>query len=285
MSENEVMKGKTVLITGATSGIGFATAKELARMGASVVLVGRNLEKCVSASSQITQITGNARVEYILADLSTRNGVQSAARDFLSRHSRLDVLLNNAGVFLMSREVTVDGFEMTFALNHLGYFYLTHLLLDTLKETGMSRVVNVSSDAHRGSKLDFQDLQGEKNYTGFGAYGKSKFANVLFTYELSRKLIGTQVTANALHPGFVASEFGKNNGGFLRFAMKLMKPFQKTIEQGASTSIYLASSSSLAGVTGKYFADSKEVKSDPLTYEQSAAELLWQKSLEMLVLK
>jgi retinol dehydrogenase-12 len=283
MSENEIMNDKTVLITGATSGIGLATAKELARMGANVVLVGRNLEKCVSASAQITQLSGNGRVEYILADLSTRSGVQTAAREFLSRHSRLDVLLNNAGVFLMTREVTIDGFEMTFALNHLGYFYLTYLLLDTLKETGASRVVNVSSDAHRGAKIDFEDLQNERNYAGFSAYGKSKFANVLFTYELSRKLAGTQVTTNALHPGFVASEFGKNNGGFLRFAMKLMKPFQKTVEQGASTSIYLASSLKMAAVTGKYFADSMEVKSDPLTYDQSAAEMLWQKSLEMLV--
>ncbi|MCX6066564.1 MAG: SDR family oxidoreductase [Chloroflexi bacterium] len=279
---NLSMQGKTVLISGATSGIGFIAARELARMGAQTVLVSRNPEKCAASAKQISQETGNQQVDFIAADLSTHAGVQKAANEFTKQHARLDVLLNNAGAMFMSRKLSSDGIEMTLATNHFNYFQLTTLLLDALKASDHARVVNVSSDAHRGSKINFDDIQLAKSYSGFGAYAQSKLANVLFTYELARKLEGTNVTANALHPGFVNTGFGKNNGGLMKFALGLLKPMQRKVEDGASTSVFLASSPAVQGVTGKYFTDSKEVESDPATYDQSAAAKLWNLTLEMM---
>jgi len=276
------MHGKTVLVTGATSGIGHVAARELARMGARTVLVSRNAEKCARSVEVIKKETGNTQLEFIAADLSTKAGVQEAAYEFKQRHTRLDVLLNNAGAMFMSRQVSYDGIEMTIALNHLNYFHLTVLLLDVLKASGSARVINVSSDAHRGGKMDFDDIQSEKNYSGFKAYSQSKLANVLFTYELARKLEGTKVTANALHPGFVDTGFGKNNGGLAKFAMVLLKPMQRKPEAGAQTSIYLASSPDVEGASGKYFTDSKAVPSDPASYDRAAAEKLWGMTLEMI---
>jgi NAD(P)-dependent dehydrogenase (short-subunit alcohol dehydrogenase family) len=276
------MQGKTVIVTGATSGIGFIAARELARKGAQTVLISRSAEKCAAAVEQIKKETGQTQVESLAADLSTKAGVQQAAYEFKKRHPRLDVLVNNAGAMFMSRLVSVDGFEMTFALNHLNYFHLTILLLDLLKASGAARIVNVSSDAHRGGKIHFDDLQLTHNYSGFGAYSQSKLANVLFTYELARKLEGTKVTANALHPGFVNTGFAKNNGGFFKFAMALLSPMQKKPENGAQTSIYLASSPEVETVSGKYFADCKAVQSDPASYDRAAAEKLWQLSLELI---
>ncbi len=171
---------------------------------------------------------------------------------------------------------------MTFALNHLNYFYLTSLLLDILKTSQPARIVNVSSDAHRGSKIKFDDIQMKHGYAGFGAYSQSKLANLLFTYELARRLEGTKITVNALHPGFVDTGFGKNNQGFIKFALGLMRPFQKKVDDGARTSIFLASSPEVETISGKYFADCKAVESDPASYDQAAAQKLWQVSLDTL---
>jgi retinol dehydrogenase-12 len=276
------MQGKTVIVSGATNGIGYVAARELARMGAQTVLVSRSAEKCTQSVEAIKKETGNSQVEFIAADLSTNAGVQEVAHEFKKRHTHLDVLLNNAGAMFMSRQVSSDGVEMTIALNHLNYFHLTILLLDVLKASGPARIVNVSSDAHRGGKIDFDDIQLKKGYSGFKAYSQSKLANLLFTYEMARKLEGTKVTANALHPGFVDTGFAKNNGGLIKFGMSLLKPMQRKVDEGAQTSIYLASSPEVEGVSGKYFADSKAIASDQASYDNAAAEKLWQLSLEMI---
>jgi len=276
------LDGKTILVTGATNGIGLIAARELARMGAHTIIASRDAQRCAAAVESIKRETGNTEVEYIAADLATRDGVQRAAHEFKKRHTRLDVLLNNAGALFMQRRLSADGIEMTFALNHLNYFHLTILLLDVLKTSGASRVINVSSMAHQGARINFDDLQFEKNYQGMTAYGQSKLANVLFTYELARKLEGTRVTANALHPGFVNTGFAKNNNWIVKAGMALLRPIQRSPEKGAQTSIHLAASSELDGVTGKYFVDSKAVPSDPASYNRASAERLWQISLEMI---
>ena len=273
-------KGKTVLVTGATSGIGLVTARELARMGAQVTIISRNAGKCATVAESIKAGTGSP-VEFISADLSTLAGIMQAAANFKQRHTHLDVLVNNAGALVTKRVLTADGYETTFALNHLNYFLLTILLLDILKSSSPARIVNVSSHAHEGASIDFGNLQGEKHFNGMQAYGQSKLANVLFTYELARRLEGTGVTVNALHPGFIATGFARNNGALYNFGMSLIGPFIRKPEQGAQTSIYLACSPEVEGVTGKYFVDCKPVRSSPLSYDQSLAEKLWQVSLEL----
>jgi len=277
------MQNKTVVVTGATAGIGLVTARELARKGAHLTIISRSAEKCARVAEEIKADTGNMQVEYIAADLSIKEEVHRAAYDFKKRHPRLDVLVNNAGSVFMSRQVSRDGIEMTLALNHLNYFLLTHLLLDVLKSSAPARVINVSSDAHRGAKIRFEDIQYEKNYSGFTAYSQSKLCNILFTYELARRLEGTGVTVNALHPGFVASEFGKNNGFLMRLVLRLLTPVARSTNDGASTSIYLASSREVEGVSGKYFVDTREVDSDQNSYDLAAAEKLWNLSLEMIL--
>ncbi len=275
------MKGKTVLVTGATNGIGLVTARELARMGAQVTIVSRNAEKCAVVAEAIKTGTGNP-VEFIAADLSTLAGIRQAAATFKQHHARLHVLVNNAGGFFIRRYLTSDGFEMTFVLNHLNYFLLTNLLLDILKASAPACVVNVASGTHRGAKMDFDNLQGEKGYNGVRAYGQSKLANILFTYELARRLKDTGVTTNALHPGYVNTGISLNNGLFFQVFVRLTaRLFGRKPEEGAQTSIYLASSPQLAGVTGKYFADCQPVKSSPLSYDEELAKKLWQVSLEL----
>ena len=276
------MQGKVCLVTGATSGIGKVAARELARKGATVVGVGRSAEKCTAVAESIRSQTGGPTPDFLLADLSSMAQVSALAETFKSRYSRLDVLVNNAGGYFATRQVTADGYELTFALNHLAYFLLTNLLLALLKTSAPARIVSVSSGAHFGSQMDFDDLQGQRHYNGWPAYSRSKLANLLFTYELSRKLEGSGVTANALHPGFVASNFALNNARALAGVVKVVqKLVARTPEKGAETVIYLATSPEVEGVSGKYFVDCKPVRSSDASYDELAARKLWQVSEEL----
>lgn len=280
------MKNKTVMVTGATGGIGRVTALEIARQGATVVIVGRNEAKARGIVSAIQNETGNERVSYLLADLSSISATKALAEEYRSKFDRLDVLVNNAGAIFMTRGETVDGFENTFALNHLvGYFYLTNLLLDVIVASAPARIVSVSSGAHSFGGMNFDDLQGKEKYSGWLAYGQSKLANVLFTYELARRLEGTGVTANALHPGFVASNFGRTNNRestLQRVGLRMSQIMAVSEEKGAATSIYLATSPEVEGVTGKYFQNCKPKNSSKASYSRADQSRLWQVSEQLL---
>lgn len=281
------MNGKVVIVTGATNGIGEITAIELARKGAEVVVISRSKSKLENTISKIKAETGNQNVSYIQADLSSLTDIRRAAEEFLETHTRLDVLVNNAGAFFNDRKESVDGNEMTFALNHLNYFLLTNLLLDTIKETaqetGDARIINVSSGAHTGGKVNFNDIQATNNYSGFGRYSESKLMNILFTYELARRLDTTNVTVNTLHPGFVNTGFGMNNGGWLAKGLGLIQSLVAiSPEKGASTQIYLASSPEVKGITGKYWVDSKQKSSSSASHDVASQERLWQISEELV---
>lgn len=277
------MQGKTILISGATNGIGKQSALELAKMGAQIVIIGRNKAKTEETLREIQSSSGNKDVHALIADLSSMAEVRRVADDFKKQYARLDVLLNNAGSFFSERQESVDGYEMTFALNHLSYFLLTHLLLDRLKANAPSRIVSVSSEAHMMSPLNFDDLQSKQSYgmAGFRPYGQSKLMNVMFTYELARRLTGTGVTANALHPGAVNTGFGKNNRGLMNIAMKIFTFFAIKVEDGAKTSVYLASSPEVEGVTGKYFDKCKQKQSSQVSYDEAAQKRLWEISEQL----
>ncbi|MBO9394468.1 SDR family oxidoreductase [Caldilinea sp.] len=277
------LKDKAVLITGATNGIGKVTAHRLAAQGAHVTIVSRNAEKCRAVADEIRSQTG-AVVDWIAADLSVLAGIEEAAAEYRARNDRLHVLINNAGAFFAERLVTADGYEMTFALNHLNYFLLTLRLRDLLLASAPARIINVSSDAHYGGVIDFDDIMGERKYSGWRAYSQSKLANVMFTYSLARQLDGTGVTANALHPGFVATGFGRNNSGWVGLFMPIVHLFALKPEKGAETSVYLASSPAVSGVSGKYFANCREKPSSKRSYDVAAQEKLWALS-EQLTLK
>jgi NAD(P)-dependent dehydrogenase (short-subunit alcohol dehydrogenase family) len=272
------MTGRVCMVTGATSGIGKAIAHGLAERGATTVGIGRNSDKSRATAQEIQQDTRNPYVEYLVADLSVQAQIRRLVEEFKGKYDRLHVLVNDAGGLFVMRQKTADGIEMTFALNHLSYFLLTNLLLDLLIASAPSRIINVSSDAHRGEEIDFDDLQMERTYNGWGAYGRSKLANVLFTYELARRLKGTGVTVNAYHPGGVATNFGVNNPGFMRMG-------GRTPERGAQTGIYLATSPEVEGVTGKYFYDEKTIPSSPESRDEAAARRLWEISVRMTGLK
>ncbi|HVO40818.1 MAG TPA: SDR family oxidoreductase [Spirochaetia bacterium] len=277
-----LMKGKIVLITGATDGIGKVTARELADDGAQVIMVARNRAKAESVRAWIREATGSSSTEVIIADLSVQAQVRAAAAELVSRFGALDVLVNNAGGTFTKRTESADGIEMTFALNHLAPFLLTNLLLDCLRRRAPSRIVTVSSHAHESASMDFDDLEGRQGYNGWRAYGQSKLANLLFTYELARRLEGSGVTANALHPGFVATQFGKNNGGFMRFAMTIAHRLGAiSPEEGARTSVYVASSPEVQGVTGKYFMKSRQALSKPASLDRESQRRLWEISCQM----
>jgi NAD(P)-dependent dehydrogenase (short-subunit alcohol dehydrogenase family) len=275
------LQNKTCLITGATSGIGLATALALAKMDATVVLAGRSEERCQNAVARIKSDTGNQNVDYLLADLSIQAQVRALADEFKSRYDRLDVLVNNAGAIFFFRERSTDGIEMTFAVNHLAYFLLTNLLLDTLKTSAPARIVNVASNAHLGQRLDFDNPELKRGYNPGKAYGRSKLANLYFTYELARRLEGTGVTVNAMHPGFVQTNMAANNGWLVSLFLPLVHLKSLTPEQGARTVVYLASSPEVEGVTGKYFVREREVASDPVSYDEGAAKRLWEVSERM----
>jgi retinol dehydrogenase 14 len=275
------LHGKTVLVTGATSGIGKATARALARMGARVLIVGRDPAKCAAVQDELKADTGGT-VERLAADLSSQASIRQLAEEVRSRTGGLHVLVNNAGGYFGSRRLTVDGLEYTFALNHLAYFLLTNLLLDMLVKSAPARVVSVSSGAQAMGRIDFNDLQGEKRYGPQRAYSQSKLANVLFTYELARRLAGTGVTANCLHPGVVRTGFGKADPSpFMRFMIDTASRFMLSPEDGAATSVHLASSPEVEGVSGTYFAKSKPVRSSRISYDAGTAERLWAISAEL----
>jgi retinol dehydrogenase-14 len=273
------MAGKIVLVTGGTSGIGKATARGLASLGAHVAITGRDRGRVEAVAVEIRGATGNPRVDAFGADLSSQGEVRRLAAEVLDSYPRLDVLINNVGGFWATRHVTVDGLERTFAVNHLAAFLLTDLLLDRLKASAPSRVVTVSSGAQSMGTLDFEDLQGERIYSGQTAYNQSKLASVMFTYELARRLDGTGVTATVLHPGVVNTAFGAEDPSrIFKLIVPFVRPFMKTPEQGAATSIYLASSSAVEGITGRYFANRKPKRSNERSYDAEAASRLWRVS-------
>ncbi|HZY94013.1 MAG TPA: SDR family oxidoreductase [Candidatus Bathyarchaeia archaeon] len=275
------MTGKVCLVTGGNSGIGKESAVGLAKLGATVVIVSRNADKGEAAVVEIRTRSGNQDVELLQADLSSQDSVRQLADEYRRRYKKLHVLLNNAGIYLPKRIVTVDGLEATFATNHLGHFLLTNLLLDLLKTSAPSRIINITSSAHYGYEINFEDLMGEKKFSSFQAYGRSKLANVLFTYELAKKLEGTRVTVNCLHPGVVRTGFGKDLGGFFSIAVRVVSPFMMSPEKSARAAVYLATAPELENVTGKHFSKGKEEKSSKESYDPVMAEKLWQVSAEL----
>ena len=281
------MEGKTCLITGASDGIGYVAALELARMGARVVVVGRNAVKTDAAVRRIVEETGSDAVQYLLADLSSQRDVRCLADDVRGQIPRLDVLLNNAGaiflpnIFRPSRSnlVSDDGLEMTFALNHMGYFLLTTLLLDLVQSSAPARIINVSSTAHDSpGRFRLEELPNPGSNRGYRAYGRSKLCNLLFTYELAQRLEGTGVTVNALHPGLVRTNIARNNGLLGHFVNYFIGARGISPEKGADTLIHLASSPEVEGVSGKYFVEHRAVPSSALSYDTSLAAGLWEMS-------
>jgi NAD(P)-dependent dehydrogenase (short-subunit alcohol dehydrogenase family) len=272
-------KAKTIVVTGATSGIGRATAVELAKLGSRLILVGRDAARAEETLAEIRSATGRSDVEVVRGDFTRLAEVRRVAEEILARTDRIDVLVNNAGVTLLKRTTTPDGFETTFAVNHLAYFLLTGLLLPRLRAAAPgARIVNVASDAHRWGKLDLDDLQNEREYKAMRVYGQSKTANILFTRELARRLAGSGITVNALHPGAVATRLGRGNGPLLDLFQRAIGLFMKSPEQGAATSIHLASAPELDGVSGRYFADRKEKQPAAHATDDSAAKRLFETS-------
>ena len=283
---SESMQGKVVLITGSNAGIGRATAMGLTAAGATVVASARDAEAGQTSVDEIRRRTGNVKVELLLGDLDSLAGVRQLAAEFLERWERLDVLINNAGVLLTERSETEDGYETTFAVNHLAPFLLTTLLLERLRESAPARIVNVASGAHAGASLDFDDLQNHRSYGAMRVYSRSKLANILFTRELARRLEGTGVTANCLHPGVVRSDLGADGdmGGLFRFGWRLIQPFLISPEKGAATSIYLASSPEVEEVSGEYFDKCRPSRSSSRSRDMDAAARLWRVSAELVEL-
>lgn len=275
------MKGKVCLVTGATSGIGLVTALELALMGSTLIITARNEQKADAAVERIVRETGNTAVESIVADLSSQAQVRSLVVEFEKRFKRLDVLVNNAGAVYLRRKLSPDGIEMTFAVNHLAPFLLTNLLLDTILASAPARIINVSSRSHERAEVDFADLEGKKSYNFNRAYRQSKLANVMFTYELAHRLAGSGVTVNALHPGFVGTNMGANNGWLVRLFLPLTRIWAISPQEGAETSVYLATSPDVEGVSGEYFYQGEVVTSSLTSHDQETARRLWEVSAEM----
>jgi len=276
------MQGKTVVITGATSGIGEVAADRLAQKGARIVFIARDRGRGQETLKHLRAIAGHDNHAVHYADLSTLDEMKRVAKAIADSEPQIDVLINNAGAMFTERQVTADGLEKTFAVNHMAYFVVTNLVLDRLKAApGGARIVSTASDAHKGAKLDFADLQSEKQYSGFGVYGKSKLCNILFTRELAKRLTGTNVTANCLHPGFVGTRFGDQSGGLLSLAIRLAKNFALSPEQGAQTIIHLASSPDVEGKSGGYYVKSKLATPSAEAQNDADAKRLWDVSAQI----
>jgi NAD(P)-dependent dehydrogenase (short-subunit alcohol dehydrogenase family) len=275
------MKDKVVVITGATSGIGEVAADRLAQKGARIVFVARDRARGEEMQKHLHAVAGHATHTVHYGDLSTLSEMKRVGKEIADSEPQIDVLINNAGAMFGSRQVTADGLEKTFAVNHMAYFVMTNLLLDRLKATPGARIVSTASDAHKGNKLDFDDLHSEKSYSSFAVYGRSKLMNILFTRELARRLAGTGVTANCLHPGFVGTRFGDSSGGLMAFAIKIAKNFALTPEQGAQTIIYLASSPEVEGKTGGYYDKCKLVAPTKAAQNDADARRLWDVSAKI----
>ena len=275
------MNGKVCLVTGSTDGIGKVSARVLAELGAKVIIVGRNPEKSAIVLAELRSISGNENIDLLMADLAVMQEVRDLAEQVISRYDRIDVLLNNAGGYFTKHEITSDGLEMTFALNHMSYFLLTNKLMELLKYSAPARIVNVSSDAHYGVDMEFENLNGEQEYKAWKAYQKSKLANVLFTYELLKKVPGN-ITVNCLHPGFVATNFGHNNGGFFGPVLKIAQRVSAIDpEEGAKTSIFLCSAPEVKGVSGKYFYKCQPKTSSRESRNMDTGKRLWQISSDI----
>jgi retinol dehydrogenase-14 len=277
------VRGKNILVTGATSGIGLEASVELARRSARMILVGRDPRRTETAVAQVRARSGSPEVSHLLCDFSSQASIRRLAAEVLARHDRLDVLVNNAGGVNKKRQVTVDGIEATFAVNHLGYFLLTNLLRDLLVRSAPARVVTVASVGHRQGTLDFDDLGYERGYRIMRAYGRSKLANVLFANELARRLAGTGVTSNSLHPGSVATNIWSGAPLWAKPIVQLfLRPFFLSAEEGGATIVQLAASPELEGVTGKYFEKGKPVEPAPLARNEALAKRLWEVSARMV---
>ena len=273
------MEGKLCVVTGATDGIGRVTARALAERGAEVVLVGRNAAKGAEVCKAIQRSSRNNRVRFEQADLSSQAEIRTLAERLGEGGAAIDVLVNNVGALFTRRRESSDGIEMTFALNHLGYFLLTGLLLDSLKGSAAARIVNVASEAHRGGEMNLEDPQATKRYSGWRAYQQSKLANILFTYRLAALLEGTRVAANCLHPGFVSSRFGQNNGWIFSTMLKTLMRFSAIdVEAGARTSVHVATSADVAGVSGRYFDKCRETASSLASRDEETGRRLWELS-------
>ncbi len=279
------LRGRTCVVTGATSGIGKETALGLAHLGGTVILAGRNPEKGEQVRQEIVSRTGSSSVDFMVLDLSSQASIRAFVEAFKAGHHKLHVLVNNAGLYTRRRNLTVDGFESTFAVNHLGSFLLTNLLVDLIKASAPARIISVASEAQRSGRIDFDDPQLEKNFSGFRAYTQSKLANIMFTYELARRLEGTGVTANCLHPGGVRTNFAGQDGGIMRILMRMMWPLLLSPERGAQTPLYLASSAEVEGVTGGYFIKGARARSSPLSYDEEACRKLWEMSAQLMGLR
>jgi retinol dehydrogenase-12 len=275
------MRGRVCVITGATSGIGKAAAIGLARMGATLTLVGRDRARGEAALAEVRTASGNADVDLLLGDLSVQAEIRRLAGELLARRPRIHVLLNNAGVVNLGYSETADGIETVFAVNHLAYFLLTGLLLDRLTASAPARIVNVASDAHRWGAIDFDDLGARRRYRGMKVYGSSKLANILFTRELARRIGGSGVTVNCLHPGAVATRLGQNNGRIATVLTKVLSPFFRTPDQGADTAVYLASSPEVEHVTGGYFVNRHPTRPSRAAHDDAVAARLWDVSSAM----
>jgi NAD(P)-dependent dehydrogenase (short-subunit alcohol dehydrogenase family) len=277
------MAGKFVVVTGGTGGIGKAAAVGLGALGARVGITGRDLTRGEEAAAAIARESGNPAIDVFVADMSSQTEVRRLADVVLAAYPRLDVLVNNVGGFWAHRHVTADGLEHTFALNHLAPFLLTNLLLERLITSAPSRVVTVSSGAHSLGRVDFDDLMGEHDYSGERAYNQSKLANVMFTYELARRLEGTGVTATALHPGMTNTSFSSEDPSpKMASIVSIIRPFMRSPKRGADTAVYLAGSPEVEGVTGRYYANRKIRKSEKSSYSAATTARLWRMSSELV---